>query len=151
MPHDATSDIAEISFNFDDPKSAQTLLDIILAEADKIVRSDRRRDVAARISYLQGQLSKITISDQKEAMISLLLLQQNTMMTIEADTRFASNVIEKPYAPLKPVWPSGASIAGMALFLSFVTWALAIFLLPADNKFLLPFASKAVRIKVLKR
>lgn len=148
MPHDATSDIAEVRFNFDDPKTAQTLLDIILVEADRIVRFDRRRDVAARILYLQNQLSKVTNSDQRQAMISLLLLQQNTMMTIEADTRFASNLVEEPYAPLKPVWPSVASIAGMALFLASVTWALAIFVLPASNKFLLPFSSKAKRANI---
>jgi len=140
VPRDGSTDISEISFRFDDPTAAQKLLDIILATADALVRSDRRQDVTARVTYLQDQLVKVTLGDQKASIISLLMLQQNSMMMIAADHRYASNVVEPPHTPQKPTWPTLSSMIATILFMALVAWCLAIFFLPAQSRILAPFS-----------
>ena len=130
QPHDPTTSISEVILKFNDGPSAQKILEIILAEADAQMRTDRGRDIAARIAYLQDQLQKVTLDGQRTALISLLTMQQSTMMIIAADHRYASYVVEPPHAPQKPAWPNVASTVGLILFLAIVSWGLAISFLP---------------------
>ncbi len=150
-PQGGNTNISEVSLRFDNPVAAQKLLDIILDEADSLMRTDKRRDIAARITYLQDQITKITLDDQRSAMISLLTIQQNTMMMIAADHHYASNVVEPPHAPGKPTWPNFVAVVGLILFLSFGSWGLAIFLLPANGRILARFSRDRTLIPWLKR
>ena len=138
-PHDPTTNISEITLRFDDGATATKLLETILVQADTLMRADKRQDIAARIAYLQDQLGKITLEEQRTALISLLTLQQSTMMIIAADHRYASYVVESPYAPQKPAWPTLGSVIGLILFIGVLGWIMAIYALP--EKWLARFAS----------
>jgi hypothetical protein len=139
-PHEATTDISEISFRYDDRYASQRILDIVLEQADLLMRADRHKDIASRIVYLENQLTKTTFEDQRESIISLLTTQQNTMMVITADHRYASYIVEPPHTPQKPSWPDIPSEAGLIVFLALTFWGGAIFLLPQDNALLRRFS-----------
>jgi hypothetical protein len=94
------------------------------------MRVDKRKDIEARITYLQQQLQKVTLEDQRTVLASLLGAQQNTMMIIAADHRYASYVVEPPYTPKKPAWPNFLGVVGLIVFLTIVFWGIAILFFP---------------------
>jgi len=139
-PHEGSTDISEVSFRFRDRESSQRILEIVLKEADSLMRADKRADIAARIAYLKAQLATTTFEDQRSAIISLLTMQQNTMMVITADHRYASYVVEPPHTPQKATWPDFISVVALIVFVTLALWCAAIFLLSPDNTLLRTFS-----------
>lgn len=136
---------ATVTIQFSSPQGAERLLDLILLEADNIIREDKRRDVAARIAYLNSTLGDLAIADEKEQLISTLAEQQEEMMMIQSDHRYASLLIDPPHAPLKPSSPLPTVDAAIAFVLGCVAWACAVRFAPqtgALRKFVELFARR---------
>ncbi|HEY5048987.1 MAG TPA: Wzz/FepE/Etk N-terminal domain-containing protein [Rhizomicrobium sp.] len=125
---------ATVTFKFGSPAEAERILNLILLEADNIIRQDKRRDVAARIAYLNEALEHITLADQKPAMIEVLSQQEQEMMMVASDHRYASVMIDPPHAPLKPTSPLPTVDAAIALGLSCVAWLGAVRLTPKSGR-----------------
>lgn len=113
---------ATVTFKFDNPGEAERILNLILLEADNIIRQDKRRDVSARIAYLNTALEHLTLADQKPAMIDILSQQQQEMMMVEADHRYASILIDPPHAPIKPTSPVPTIDAAIGAAVSLIAW-----------------------------
>lgn len=119
-----TATYTKVSFEYDDPHQAEEILNTILLETDQIIREDQRRDVLARISFLRDELSRVTISDERSALISILSDQEQLLAMIQADHRYASNLIVTPYAspvPTSPKSPTQTLI--LAIVFSTFAWA----------------------------
>jgi hypothetical protein len=125
---------AIVTFRFSSHEGAQLLLGLILREADNIVREDKRRDVAARIAYLNTALVHLSLADQKPELISILSDQEQEMMMIESDHLYASKLIDMPYAPLKPSSPSPIIDSFIALGLACLVWLGFVRLVPAEGR-----------------
>lgn len=118
-----------VSLSFDDPKNAEDILSLILTEADNLIREDLRRDVAARLAFLQSETGKVMPSDQRDALISVLSQQKQLQMMIAADQRYASTLVDPPHASKFPVSPAGPlTIIMSAILLSFAAWIVLIYL-----------------------
>ncbi len=105
-----------VTFDYVDPQKAKDILNTILLEADNIIRQDQRKDVSARLTFLKAELPKVMSSDQRDALISVMSGQQQLQMMIEADKRFASTLIDPPYAsetPTSPINPKSAILGAM--------------------------------------
>jgi hypothetical protein len=112
-----------VSFKFDDPEQAQDILNAILLEADSIIREDQQRDVLARIAYIEKELPRVTIEDERDSLISILSQQQQLLVMTKADKRFASTLVDPAHASLKPTFPPNPIIGLlMAVILSTATW-----------------------------
>jgi hypothetical protein len=85
---------ATVSFRFHSREGAERLLGLILPEADNIIREDKRRDVAARIAYLNTALVHLALADQKPELIAILSEQEQEMMMVESDHLYASKLID---------------------------------------------------------
>ena len=125
---------ATITLKFHDRAGAERLLTTLLLEADNIIREDKRRDVSARMAYLNTVLEQLTLAEQKPAMIDVLSQQQQEMMMIESDHLYASILIDTPHAPLKPTSPSPIVDSAMALGLAGFTWLAAVRMGPAKGR-----------------
>lgn len=125
---------ATITFSFSSPEKTEDLLNLILLEADNIIREDKRRDVAARIAYLNTTLANLGIADEKQELIDTLSQQQEEMMMIQSDHRYASLLIDPPHAPLKPSSPLPTIDAGIAFLLSSFAWFGAVRLTPQQGR-----------------
>ncbi|MGH6876694.1 MAG: hypothetical protein ACREHV_04860, partial [Rhizomicrobium sp.] len=110
------------------------LLGLVLREADNIIRADKRRDVAARIAYLNAALEHLTLADQKPELIDILSQQEQEMMMIESDRLYASTLIDMPYAPLRPTSPSPIVDSAVAFALACLAWLGMVRLAPADGR-----------------
>lgn len=128
------TNFATATLKFRDPAEAERLLDLILLEADNIIRQDKRRDVSARIAYLNDALEHLTLADQKPAMIDVLSQQQQEMMMIASDHRYASILIDSPHAPLKPTSPVPTVDAAIAFALACFSWFGAVRLTPRSGR-----------------
>lgn len=126
--------LVEVDLNFVDPESGERILNAVLSGADSIIRQDNYRDVDARLRYLQKQLPTITVSDQRQAIITLLSGQQQSMMMIRADALYASTLIETPHAPNKPSWPNLALVLFFSIVFALGLWVATALLLRNEIK-----------------
>lgn len=127
-----------ISFTFKDPREAESILNTILKEADDIIRADLNRDVSARLAYLKAQTLNVVVADQREALIAVLSEQEQLQMMLAADNRFASTLIDAPYASDLPTSPSPIWIMMLAgLVLAVIVWGGGVYL-----TFAFPFVAR---------
>ncbi len=134
---------ATVSLRYSSSEGAERLLGLIIHEADNIIREDKRRDVSARIAYLNSALEHLSLADQKPELIAVLSEQEQEMMMIESDHLYASKLIDMPYAPLKPTSPSPVIDSLIALAVSCLAWLAIVRLIPAEGRWarlLAPFA-----------
>lgn len=124
---------ATVTFRFHTREGAERLLGLILREADNIIREDKRRDVAARIAYLNTALTHLSLADQKPELIAILSEQEQEMMMVESDHLYASEMIDSPYAPLTPTSPSPIIDGLIAIGASFVIWIALVRMSPAES------------------
>ena len=122
-----------MSFRFHTPEGAERILGLILREADNVIREDKRRDVAARITYLNTALEHMALAEQKPELIDVLSDQQQEMMIIESDHLFASTMIDMPHAPLKPSSPSPIEDGAIAFGLACFAWLGLVRVVPAES------------------
>ena len=125
---------ATVTLKFHDHTESERLLNLILLEADNIIREDKRRDVEARIAYLNRGLARLAIAEEKEELIDILSDQEQEMMMVESDHRYASNLIVPPHAPLKPSSPLPTIDAGIAFLLACSAWLGAVRLTPESGR-----------------
>lgn len=113
-----------VSLNYGTPEGAERMLRVILAEADRLVREDDGRDVAARVVFLRNELLRQDVSiDERAALTSILSGQEQVQAMIRADERYASTLIVPPHASLEPASPPPLSkIATYTIVWSFVGW-----------------------------
>ena len=119
---------ATVTFKYGNHNQTERLLNQILLAADNIIREDKRRDVGARIGYLAHALADVTFADQKTAMIGTLSEQQQQMMMIQSDHRYASILIDPPHAPIRPTSPVPTIDLGGSVLLAIGVWYLLVFL-----------------------
>lgn len=118
-----SSQFATVSITAGSPEEAEGLLTAILKEADNLIREERRRDVAARIAYLENVLPKVDAADQRTSLTAVLSAQQQSMMEIEADQRYAYSLVDPPHANHTPVAPNPKMNYLLAVLLALVSWA----------------------------
>lgn len=117
-----------VTFDFTSPQGGAQLLTTILREADDIIRQEERRDVSARLAFLNRKMPSVTVAEQRQTLIDSLSSQQQLEMMLEADKRFASSLIDPPFASQTPVYPRGPGfflLVGVAL--SVVAWMTILF------------------------
>lgn len=126
---------ATVTLRFRSAEGAERLLGTILREADNIIRQDKRRDVAARIAYLNTALTHLTLADQKPELIDVLSQQEQEMMMIASDHLYASTLIDMPYAPRKPTSPKPTIDFAIALGLAACAWLGTVRSVPVEGRF----------------
>jgi hypothetical protein len=111
-----------VTTRFNDPQKAKQILATILKEADNIIRNDQRRDTNARIRYLNNIIRDVAATEQKEQLITVLSQQEQRMMFIESDYRYASVYIDPPYVLSRPISPRYSYYLLAGLVLSLISW-----------------------------
>ena len=84
----------------------------------------------ARIVYLKEALPDITLTGQKDVLSGLLADQQQSMMTIRADKRYASTLVDPPNASNMPTSPSLFQTLGLMIMLAIGVWIALVTLKP---------------------
>jgi hypothetical protein len=126
IPGSAT--YTQVTFESDDPHRAEAILNTILLAPDQIVREDQRRDVVARISALKNELAQVTVSDERSSLIEVLTAQEQVLTMIQADHRYASNLVVPPFASPWPKSPTPLGCIIVAILVTLIVWIGLVFL-----------------------
>jgi uncharacterized protein involved in exopolysaccharide biosynthesis len=128
-----TSSFVTVSLDSQSPAKAEWLLNTLLLDADSIIREDKRRDTMARIAYLAEILPTVTQADQRNGLGTILSSEQQTMMVVRADKRYASALVDPPHAPVIPTWPDLLEIVGIAILLAVGIWGVLVAFVTNDR------------------
>ena len=135
----STSSMLRVSFDFDDPYASAKILGEILNEADSILRSDQKKDVDARIRHIEDILPTVTVTDQREALITVLSNQLETQTLIQSDKRYGSVLVDPPHASLTPTSPKLIQTMVVAALFALVIATGLILGFPPEHRLLRPF------------
>lgn len=123
-------DIKHLGIVVKDPQFGVFLLNAVHNEADNIIKERKRVRAEAQINYLKKELAIVTVAEHRQALTTLLVENERTLMLINPDTPLAAEIVESPVIPPVPNSPQPLLIlllcvgAGLGLF--FVLAALGV-------------------------
>jgi hypothetical protein len=141
---DQDKPVVTITYRFEDPQFAV----YFLRELDRAVDNKLRSIALARaneyVGYLSEQLTKVTNTDVRDALMSTLIDQENTRMMASVTAPYSAQPFGPPSASRKPMNPNPFLILPAALVLGGLLGGLAALWLPPVKRFQLrlrkPFA-----------
>ncbi|NBX65542.1 MAG: hypothetical protein EBQ96_00925 [Proteobacteria bacterium] len=95
-----------ISVQMKDKTLAADLLRALHKLSDETIRADARIRTDQRITYLREKLGEVVNLDQRDALVGLLKEQERLRMMVGIDNDFASEMIDPPSIPARPVSPN---------------------------------------------
>ena len=102
------------------PIFAQKFLDLIIREADNLLRQKDLQRSSEALAYLTLELSKTSLLDIKNSLNQLILSQLQSQMMAKISTNYVLNVIEPPFIPENKFKPSRSLICLLGLVFGFV-------------------------------
>ena len=95
-------------------------LDLIIREADSLMREKDLQQSSDALEYLINEISKTSLIDMKSSMNQLIQSQLETQMMAKISTDYALKVIEPPFIPERKFSPSRSLISLVGTMLGFV-------------------------------
>lgn len=129
-PLDLRSQVFSVSVKAKSRDLALNLLTWSLRAADDIVREDQLARTTNRIAYLKAQIDSTQEVYLRSSLQTILMAQEETLMTLHADRYYALDVIDKPSVSDTPVGTSATTILavfaamGFVLYLGIVVWVM---------------------------
>ena len=109
-----------ISLEHESPVFAQKFLDLIIHEADSLMREKDLQQSSDALEYLINEISKTSLIEMKSSMNQLIQSQLETQMMAKISTDYALKVIEPPFIPERKFSPSRSLISLVGTMLGFV-------------------------------
>jgi hypothetical protein len=132
---DQEKPVVTITYRFEDPQFAV----YFLRELDRAVDNKLRGIALSRaneyVGYLSDQLTKVTNTDVRDALMSTLIDQENTRMMASVTAPYSAQPFGPPSASRKPMNPNPLLILPAALVLGGSLGALAALWLPPLKRF----------------
>jgi len=110
-----------LSLQDEDPTLSRQLLQAIIDATDQELRADAQKRAEVQIGYLADQLKVVTNSDQRTALTSLLLSQEQTLMLSRSGLPFVAQTLAPPTTHFDQPKPgislviAIAAVAGMVI------------------------------------
>jgi len=96
-PLDLKTQLLSVSVRMPDKEYATQLLRWILRDSDQIVREDQLTNTTNRIGYLKNLLDKTNEVNLIQSLQQILINEERTQMTLQADNYYAVDVIDSPH------------------------------------------------------
>ncbi len=97
--------LRRVQYSHPDPEFASSLLSALRNAADDMIRSEVKNQTEQRIAYVSGQLDEVTHPQHRQALVSILMEQEQIMMMVNMDEPFAASIAEPPASTSMPYWP----------------------------------------------
>lgn len=116
-----------IAFTYKNRDEGQKILSMILSSADSIVRDAKLNRAKQQIAYLENKLREVTVEQHREALTTLLLEQERTVMLSQSGASFSFQLVRPIASPPEASWPNAAAVLGIFGLLGVVS-GLALYL-----------------------
>tara|TARA_B100001059_G_scaffold228928_1_gene260711 strand:+ start:788 stop:1738 length:951 start_codon:yes stop_codon:yes gene_type:complete len=110
ISRDKKSNFITISVEHISPVFAKELLELIITEANELLRNKDLRDSSAAIAFLNTEIPKASLITMKDAINRLVQLQLEKQMLSKVNKEYILKVIEPPFIPIEKSKPSRRSI-----------------------------------------
>ena len=121
VSYDANLGLIRLHTEHISPIFAKEFLDLIIKEADTLLRQKDLKQSSDAIDYLIAEISKTSLVEIKSSINHLIQSQLETQMLAKISTDYALMVIEPPFIPEKKSKPSRSLICSFGIILGFVT------------------------------
>ena len=118
--YDSNMGIIDIHLEHISPVFAKDLLELMVSEADALIRQKDLKQSSDALEYLVSEISKTSLLEMKNSMNQLIQSQLETQMMAKVSTDYALNVIEPAFIPEKKSKPSRSLICLFGTMLGFV-------------------------------
>ena len=95
-----------VSYEGNSPHVALNTLNIIVSEADDLVRNSSIQLSLHRMKYLDHMLQSTTNPDYRSSLLSTYSTEATKVMMGKSDPYYTFDVVDPPILPQVPVWPS---------------------------------------------
>ena len=112
---DSKDGTVTVLVEMEDPKLAADFLSQLNQTVDNILRKRTLNRSTQYIAYLRSELNKVTVSDYREALITVLARQEETRMMASANVSYSAEIFSGPTQPVRPTVPNAALVLVMAL------------------------------------
>ena len=113
-------DLIRLSVEHISPVFAQKFLDLIIREADNLLRQKDLQQSSDALAYLTSEISKTSLVAMKSSMNQLIQSQLETHMMAKISSNYILQVIEPPFIPENKFKPSRSLICLLVTITGFV-------------------------------
>jgi uncharacterized protein involved in exopolysaccharide biosynthesis len=110
ISRDKKTNFISVSVEHISPIFAKELLELILNEANELLRNKDLRDSSAAIAFLNTEIPKASLITMKDAINKLIHTQLEKQMLSKVNKEYILKVIEPPFIPIEKSKPSRRSI-----------------------------------------
>tara|TARA_Y100000588_G_scaffold392737_1_gene505727 strand:+ start:1328 stop:2254 length:927 start_codon:yes stop_codon:yes gene_type:complete len=110
ISNDRRSGLIFISVEHLSPVFAKEFLELIINEANSLLRENDLKESSDALIYLESELSKTSLIEIKDSLNKLIQSQLETQMLAKISNDYVLKAIESPYLPEKKSKPSRAII-----------------------------------------
>ncbi len=105
------SNLLTISVEHMSPFFAKEFLELIINEANELLRNKDLREATDAINFLQSEIPKASLISMKDALNELVLSQLEVQMMAKISSEYVLKVIEPAYVPEVKIRPNRAKIS----------------------------------------
>jgi capsule polysaccharide export protein KpsE/RkpR len=116
----------DVSVEHISPIFAYEFLDLIIHEADSLLRQRDMQRSSEALKYLTSELSKISLLNIKSSINQLILSQLHTQMMARVSSNYVVNVMDPPFIPISTSKPSRSLIRLIGITLGLVVGILLV-------------------------
>ena len=120
VSYDANLGLIHVHTEHISPIFAKEFLDLIIKEADTLLRTKDLKQSSDALDYLLSEISKTSLVEIRSSMNQLIQSQLETQMMAKISTDYALMVIEPPFIPEKKFKPSRSLISLFGTIFGFV-------------------------------
>jgi len=110
----------DVSVEHISPIFAYEFLDLIIREADSLLRQRDLKRSSEALEYLTSELSKTSLLDIKSSINALILSQLQTQMMAKVSSNYIVNIIDPAFIPISTSKPSRSFIRLIGVVFGFL-------------------------------
>jgi LPS O-antigen subunit length determinant protein (WzzB/FepE family) len=126
-PLDFKSTLVSVTMKTEDRDYGIKLLTWVLHDADQIVRDDQLRNTSNRIGYLRALLLKSNEVYLNQSLQQILMNEERTAMTLQADRFYAVDLIDPPHCDTQDFSPRPSAVIPLCVLLGLILSGIVIF------------------------
>jgi uncharacterized protein involved in exopolysaccharide biosynthesis len=101
----AQTETLEVAYSANSKVTAEKILNILLLEADNILKQRAAQRSKGEVDYLTRQLGTINSEGVRQSLYPSVVQSETVLLMSNSDMPFAAEILDRPFSPSLPAWP----------------------------------------------